>query len=472
MRANKNKNKILGFCFFLAAACVSTETSYAARLKATDVAIYWPLKAKDPVDEIFKMQGTGRCNLPDLNLAVEKIPSSLPAVNRAQFEALATLIYGKGEDGLCNSAKDIVFEGDPTNDLTFLKRPNLKSENLSLLRGIPSRACKYENWRIVSFRYDPCLDRPGRTFKTKKDIEACVAQVRLVAQPFNSDGGFFPDDLALHLIYDIGGAERAELVKDLLALSKVTTAIETKKGGWDRFDNEVYMMRPHPGLRAEMNTCGGPMIAGVVNVLKKYTNHKKLEQMAWMSSSTTGMQWNFGFVAVKGDKVTKSSSSMSGEYDNFSAEIFNDGTGSPFNSFMTDIKKPNLLALYRPDTFMKFDDFTAQEKQKIAAMFTSVEKVANPHKVFQGGSNCFSCHIIDQTINEYSNRKISVKKSAEAYPVDVPRWPGFSVSDRAQFNFRNFGYGPSFSFGLSTRVVHEAHDAAFNLNLLYINPPQ
>lgn len=465
--------------FFIAAAAgfgiLSTATA-SSTLGVSDIAILWSVKPGNEIDTIYKMRGNGRCNLPTLDLKTRNDTySSVFAVSKAQFENFARITYGRGSKGLCN---EIIPEGMPTGSALKVLKTNGKS-HLSLIHGLTNTGCKYEKWNIVGMRFNPCsnFDAVKNNVSDKKSFESsCFAQVRLVAQPFNDgDNNFFPEDQAIHLVYTV--SSRDEVVKDLARIAKVTKANSKK---WDAFDNKPDVFRPHPGLRSEMDNClpggkQGPVVREVLGFLRKHTTSDKLSHIAWMTTTTTNMEWSFGMTGVKGDSVSRLTM-LPGEFDNFSEELFDFDNQFPFNSNQDPVVNPGIEkvsigAMFGKNAMMK-ETPTAADIAKMTEILKQNDKFLNPEHTNELGATCFSCHINEQATNELRERKgVSISTSEFRYKLGE-RWPAFSSHKRSMYNFRNFGIGPNFQPGISLRSLNDFDLAAKLVNKHYTQAVQ
>lgn len=451
-------------------------TAQAATLGASDVAILWSVKPGNELDTVYKMRGNGRCNLPTLGLkTTNDSNSSVAAVSNAQFENFARITYGRGSKGLCN---EVIPEGMPTGSALKVMKTNGQS-HLSLVHGLTNTGCKYEKWNIVGVRFNPCsnFDVAKNKVIDKASLESsCNAQVRLVAQPFNDgDNNFFPEDQSLHLIYTV--SNRDEVVKDLARIAKITRANSKQ---WDEFDNKPDVFRPHAGLRSEMDNClpggkQGPVAREVLSFLRKHTTSDKLANIAWMTTTTTNMEWSFGMAGVSGSNVTRMTM-LPGEYDNFSEELFDFDSQFPFNANQDPavnpgIEKVSIGAMFGKNAMMK-ETPNADDKAKMTEMLKQNDKFLNPEHTNELGATCFSCHMNEQAANEMRERKgVSIQTSEFRYNLGE-RWPSFGANKRSMYNFRNFGIGPNFQPGISLRSLNDFDHAMKLVNKHYATAVQ
>lgn len=420
-------------------------------LASSDVAILVPLKANIEVDSVFKSTGTGLCNAIQFNGVNGGI------LSQSQFEAFAKQVFGRGDDGRCNSDSSAQGGGD---DATVLSRN--PASHLARARGLPGRACNFAAWRVVGFRYEPCFERPGKTFKSRADLASCTPEARLVAQPWNTEGTPFPDDLAMHLIFRVPNPDA--LVSDLFSFAE-TTRTATKGNSWDEFDAKPDVLRPHPGLRGEMQRCDGPVSVAYRALLARHTNSTLLRQVAFMTSSTAQVQWTFGAMNFSGGSFSPLTDRAGDKFDNFSGDIFNFGSSFPFNASLKLATFPQTAKFFTNDLLMNPGDLSPAANKQAADLSADLNALEHPVRVGQGASNCISCHMVAQTRSELTNHGV-MPSSAGTY-TRVTLWPPFDDAVRSTFNFRNFGYGPSFEMGVSRRTANETDDVRQTINAIY-----
>jgi len=309
---------------------------------------------------------------------------------------------------------------------------------------------------------DPCAGRVGKKFETANDLKSCVPTFRAIAQPFSTQPSIFPDDLALHLIYSV--ADLGALVGDLRQFAAVTAAATTGSSR-DASERDSRMLRPHPGLRVEMNTCNGPVSAGFRTLVSKYARASKLVGTAFMSSSTVQMQWTFGMTTPQNGKFVLEPGIAGEGFYNFSGQEFEFGSAVPFNNGLMSATFPTAAKLYATDLLMNSAPLTEDQKKKASSLSGVLAKLQNPVAISPVGSDCVSCHIAPQAATQLRNLGVTIG-TAGGY-IDVPVWPAFASDRRSSFNFRNFGYGPGFEWGVSRRVINETDDVRRTLNTVF-----
>jgi hypothetical protein len=169
------------------------------------------------------------------------------------------------------------------------------------------------NYRIVGFRVDPCAAPPahvvplvadGRTYDDAAERtivrEQCVAELRLVAQPFR---GYLPassaavSDIGMHLFFRFDSTEVRDDMLNALGDLKRASTVST--------DGALAI---HPGLAADQN---GELTAAMTAFLDEFTARGALRQIALMGQATPPPQalgrarpdiWGFFVGEVNGEE--------------------------------------------------------------------------------------------------------------------------------------------------------------------------
>lgn len=105
------------------------------------------------------------------------------------------------------------------------------------------------NWKIVSFRYDPCA--PGvhaaqqiaQSSNIPDKDAICQAQIRLIAQPFDANGS--DRDVTFHLLYRVG-KDASSIKEQITKLAAIKSASKTAGA-----DTNGMPLSVHPGLGTE-----------------------------------------------------------------------------------------------------------------------------------------------------------------------------------------------------------------------------
>lgn len=460
---------------------LSSET--AERFSASDLSIFVPLKpftATGPNDP-FQIEGDGFCNAAPLSLG-----DADPILSRQIFDQMAKDAFGKVgavriDPALGTSVSQEAVDKINTAlarasaacgaaavpaDLATLDDGKLLelSAHLALVKGVSPDLCVYENWRVVGFRFDPCLNKPEIAgFEQLSSLPpACsISEARLVVQPFvRSKGGTVEAmDVTMHLIYAL--PDLADLLADLRTLQAVTASTLEKTPWGPEADNTPRMLRPHPGLRAEMGCKAGarrPVGEAFFRFLTKHAATSRLRSIAFMTSTTAGGQWSFGTRQIDNGTVIPNTT-----YESFSLKQFSAGK-APFN---VDKSIPvSILPLYTTK-------MTSAELQQFSGV---VNDIVNPGKVSQVletpgmSTTCTSCHLPEFTLAElgrrmgqplfsgvrpYQRQALENERDTPAPPI----WRPFKfVKAKNIQNLRNFGYGPAFAFGVSQRAINETDE--------------
>ncbi|MCX6111332.1 MAG: hypothetical protein NTZ90_17185 [Proteobacteria bacterium] len=434
-------------------------------LAASDLAILAPLAASpSAAKEMFSIEGDGQCNvfgfdagaadpimsrrlfqeLSDVvfaQLPPVRVDPTLPAATQAMLTKINERLRSPAakHDAKCGEA--ISFT--PFPDAVLLKT----AAHIARIKGILGGVCNYENWRIVSMRFDVCTDSPAVAgWDTATQLPKCqYTEFRLVAQPIvPADGGSHEvlDD-AIHLIYRLD--KPSALIQSLRAFKALSD--DAMKGSpWAEADRGgARMLLPHPGLRAEMNRCNGPVSRAFLDLVTSYAKESHLTSLAWMTSSTAEAQWTFKTSDVRGGHVVASEDPRI--HENFSLNAF--------NSQQYPLTTDETLATSIHPWYKSLAENTAVQARSFAP---TINALLNPKLISQQAdakhnSNCVSCHLADQTRDAVQTHA-GTWPATNQYPAP-PMWPPFLQRGHSMQNLRNFGYVPGFHFGVSMRTVNE-----------------
>ncbi len=422
-------------------------------LRPSDISILWPLKStssKDgSLDPVFKMKGDGLCNTPKV--------SDWNLVYKETFDAFQKKVLNKVGN---QCERNLELE-----DKYFLSSdPELMQGDihLSLLKGIHPFACQEINWRVTALRFDPCVNSSlaiGGAIK-------CESEFRLVAQLIEtSDTGISAiRDFAIHMIYALKASEIPDLVKDFKKVSGISKISEVKIPWEPNFDGKP-ILRPHHGLRNEMDGCGGAVNAAIKDLLAKYAKPEKLTQLAWMTSSMGVKEWSFGLLEVlDAGKKVELKNVNSQFYDNFSDNLMmseapalnKEFMGNKFGSIYDELA---IVAGSKIPT-------SEQSPEKLKSHFNAVLQILNPNKTAQTQPiGCTSCHLAPQTLQRLEDMYGTKAPELEVYKVGT--WPGFTAEKRSFTHLRNFGYGPQFNLAINSRTINETDFAVKYLEKEY-----
>jgi hypothetical protein len=406
---------------------------HCERLRAHDVSILFPLAAS----------GKGLRNTPILGE---------PFVTRSQFDAFARTILGMGNEKSCPAARDpaTLFSADE----------ELMSADIHLARarGLPEGACAPPNWRVVGFRFDPCVERPEKShLRDRRDLTGCTAEVRLEAQPFfEREDGWASPDVAAHLIYDVPSLD--PLIADLRQLHELTASFIGEAPG--AIGDATEELGPHPGLQAEMARRGGPVTTAVHRLLTRYAHHTALKQLAWMTSSRAHKQWTFGRMRVVGGRLVQEAIKAGGRFDNYDQPIFASGEGFPLNRNLRGETHPfpSLIRLFQRTALLlseaPLDD---AERGELRAAARGLDIIQDGRRVGQDGTTCVSCHLVDSVMLRAAEN--AGDRSRPTMNDPLPQ--------RGFLSFRQFGYEPGFVVAVSQRTRNTTADIVRILSTLY-----
>jgi len=383
------------------------------------------------------MKGDGLCNTPrvaDWNL-----------VFKETFDAFQKKALHK-EGDQCGRDQEL-------EDKYFLYAdPELMSGDihLSLLKGIHPFACQENNWRVTALRFDPCVNSSETLGGAKK----CESELRLVAQLIETaDSGISAvRDFTIHMIYGLTPLQVPEIVKDLKSIAIISKASEAQMPWETSFDGK-WILRPHHGLRNEMDGCGGAVSTSINGLLAKYAKPENLTQLAWMTSSMGVKEWTFGLLEVTAYGRKAELKKVNDQfYDNFSDNLMmaeepainKEFIGGKFSSIYDELA---IVAGSKIPT-------SEQNPGRMKSHFSRALNILNPNKTAQTQPiGCTSCHLAPQTLHRLEDMYGTMAPASEIYNVNI--WPGFLAEKRSFTHLRNFGYGPQFSLAINPRSINE-----------------
>ncbi len=253
------------------------------------------------------------------------------------------------------------------------------------------------NWKIVSFRYDPCFPRMNSA-----NPADCKFELRLVAQPA---AGNNTADMTAHLIYHPALSQREAIAKELLALKKASPVSTSGALG------------VHPGLKS--NSAAYTKL--VKDFVLRNMGASNLTQVAFMGTRNSDPWVFFG------------GSVSNGNYTLFS--IPNTNGAKVQSTFAENSVTP------RPSGAS-----TAALLEGAAptqALVDNVMKIENPNVHTQGSVDCVSCHTAVRVIErERSAAQTFVNNSQFRFPAPA----GISTAvasgqlSTQLYSVRNFGY--------------------------------
>jgi hypothetical protein len=449
-------------------------------LGASDLAILVPLRglARAAPSDPLGGSGDGVCNAPTLDLAPQgalppapgAVVGAAPTLGRPLFEQLAQEAFASLpridvpkdlEPGL--RSRILAFNAQTvgkrrvcgeSSDMPSMSEAELLETrtNVALVHGTNTDICDYSRWRIVGFRFEPCLERPDIDGWDDAGVlpECPTREVRIVAQPIHRDanGAWIVSDDALHLLYSLDDV--AGLVKDLRALRQLSVDQLSQKPWKAEDDRNLFLLRPHAGLRAEMGRCDGPVAAAFRGLLGRWAPQSRLKAVTFMSGSLDGAHWSMAERKI----VDGQPDTTPLRIESVSLPLEREGV-SPLATDET--RSPSVHTVYdEPLATLEYESL-AQHARDLAA-------IADPRRVTREGphaTNCVSCHLVDRALTMVGEQLKQGPGFAGIDPYkrvdgsDVVAWPPFRQRRHQLTNFRNFGYGPGFQFGVSLRTINE-----------------
>ena len=390
--------------------------------------------------------------------------------NKTELEGLLK-IGEKSGDGL-PLITDLQFK-QITDAVTSSAGIDLKTNNFGTSDASPNLV--KNNWRVVSFRYDPCapfLQEPvgGALPKT------CRSQIRLVAQPFIEDGtSIHDDDFTMHIVYEFTEEESRKQAFDLLKLKNENSLATSGKP-----------LGIHPAMPKGSDLNG--KVAGLFrSFILGNVSSAKLGIVAFMGLSPSPEPWRFIAGSMNSDGA-------GGKKFDIGPQAFPNNVTKNFQElkFIGTPDKPvspsfsNGRVMDRPNTavlFAKASLTDAADGNDPARIVTNIDNPAlaglAPRREFDLKNahgepphrDCVSCHTttsraLDLAVNQQSGLRDSaafekmMRKDTAFKPK--PGITGFPVGRTLQtgnWNVRNFGY----LFGtpaIAIRTLNETADVA------------
>lgn len=396
----------------------------SASLEAPDISVLFPLQLPaDSSSRIFPSDGTGLCNL--LSLSGE----SHNFLSKELFDRFRNRNFGNPCPG------NVDFK--PVDQLLN------QQTHLSLAVGLNPAVCEYDHWKVVSFRFDPCLGRDP--------AESCGdAALRLVAQPFlETSAGTLAIDASLHLIFE--PRELRDVIANLEENARLRKTIESHARRSGSAERDPYFLVPHPGLVEEMNNCQGPMKRQLLSSFSRLMSQSQLGEIAWMTSSSSVTNWTFGSDMIVNGDLPKTEPAR---HSNFSMDAF-EKTGFPFNEEAVTQMKKGVLHLASSFLDGAFDP--VRNSPPSSRSLEDLAKAQSPRLLSQAErADCITCHAADQ-VAQYWQDQFGANPTIAMDPEDSKVFSEFQQSRRSMQNFRSFGYWKGFDFGVSKRVILETH---------------
>ena len=413
------------------------DSGKTGKLTADEIAILYPLKAAEEVDSIFGVTGTGFAS----TSKVFRSQDSKSLLSRNLFNSFAAKVFG-------NPCPDTKLSFEPSR--TLLK----PSIHLSRVKGLTKQVCDYENLRVISWRFDSCLDTDPSDICDNR-------QARLVVQPvFEDSSSLIILDIAFHLIYKI--PDPPAMIARLLQLKAIKNEILAANKGSE--DSSLWatnvnpsLVRPHPALRLEMNNKAGDgkMATAIKDFLFDFLPSTNLIEITWMTSSKGATEWTFGAEKIRDDVIVTEEKA---DFSNF-AKSENRLGSYPFSTqHGTPLNIGNLFTgegLYAKD--LSLGGTVAEEANQVLRAGNDPRTVSQADDI-----ECFTCHLPVQV--ERQLLKLNAKINPFDQYLKIEIWPGFNIKNRSFENFRGFGYWTGFQFGVNYRVLAEVAQELEYLN--------
>jgi hypothetical protein len=332
--------------------------------------------------------------------------------------------------------EDLLLRVDETHARGALLPKRLFASLPTLVEGGSADAL-YAQLRVVSVRVDPCFPAapPPST--------ACVKQLRLVAQPLDSDTsdggvGTSTKDAAVHLLYTLSDEDFATAVDTLWQLKALA------HGATDGQPLDV-----HPVMRA--GGLDGAYAGTLRDLVKALCGETNLTRVAFMSVASFGTAWRFGAFDVgaggsmTAGEIPRLDGKTAQEVQEFGTPEFRNGALLP-SAPNDDLDQ--LLA----DSTMRLLDQRTLDKALDSALF-----VENPHASSPQTVDCASCHVASRARHHaeaFHGVDGSGRAGAFVAPArfDARRVDGAGDDPHA---LRSFGYFGRLS-ALSQRTINES----------------
>jgi len=366
--------------------------------------------------------------------------------------------------------------------------------------SVPRDAGKYENWKILGFRFDPCSTNKNHLEILERgsisDQDNCLLLLRLVAQPVSfgpQRDRFRPDafleeklgveDLTIHLIYSVKPEIQKETLRevagDLLALKKASPV-----------STSFVPLGVHPGLAKEEMKGSAPFTQQTKAFILKYMGASRLKKVAFMGIKETD-PWIFFGASLSPDGNLKREPIFGGHSVQ---QIDDKGVFKP-KPVMPNIQAEGMVEHFRElhelrDKFTTFSESGAivpeltdprlapvvKKTMEDSKAMEAALRVLNPSQVTQAEGDCVSCHLASPSLLKFETEFL--KKTVE----NPNRFPflngvtGFASSrvlsddPPGSYIIRNFGFMDA-SPAISFRAVNESAIVAKMINKLVLNLP-
>ncbi len=345
---------------------------------------------------------------------------------------------------------------------------NVFDDVVSLGQGGPTSgasfrgARRYEDFRIVGFRFDPCFGFP---IVSRSE---CRSELRLVAQPIEVSGGrLIVHDFALHLIYRPEASNR-RIAERLVAL-KQASPLATGS----------FALGEHPGLfrDREKPVNQRAYSAQVKALITELMHDGNLVETAFVGSNDGVSAWNFWVADVDAGNV-RPRGIFAGERFVASHPGYEPVLGGvqAFDATLRALNDPFIANQTTVPVFAKLARDGRVAGRGLRELVEVARRIENPLRHFQGSTDCVSCHTAttsrfalqermmsaDATLRQNPERFDDPALFGEVFPApegqDIGRDDTLNNTP-ALTNLRMFGYFHN-TVSVSQRTINESASVA------------
>lgn len=349
---------------------------------------------------------------------------------------------------------------------------------------IPLEAHRYDAWRVVGMRFDPCANSTThKSINTNSDLAGCIFELRLTAQPLQpaptapsiitpegttlttGPEAFATDDFALHLIYSIPQEKQAEVLSSLVSdLREIKNSAPLSTTG--------LPLGIHPAMLKEGTGTEGKYAKRVRQTILKHFGGTKLTSVAL--SGLMGKADIWGFMAVPVDMASRA---VGNRFD--LKEIENDKETANGKTLVKlflccDIipkftePKPNIEDFFllnhrlrQKTTEKERIQFFSENQAAYKSGISLALQLENPQERTQFQGNCVTCHVatpfkekalsaLGSNLGVESRFRPSTGPTNKTDPNSINKFI---------WNLRNFGYR-GHEPGVSQRTTNESAEVA------------
>lgn len=346
----------------------------------------------------------------------------------------------------------------------FSQGEKLQDQTLPTPVKMPVSVAEIENWYIVSMRIDPCA--PGGR-SSVPGLEACLQEIRFVAQPFSYDGVWEYYDFAFHIIFQIseGSPQESVLFKELLT-KLVELKIQNQAYG---IETNGVPLKIHPGFKRA--AFRNELHANLLTLLKKY----KLRKITFSGAETEEGPWVFfqGLILKQHYQLEPDPTLRHQAFGEITPEL--PGKGGSINplpsnkNFLFPLDRgfgPSIAELFYNGPIdlngpAHLPDSTESRMFKLKDIVAAAE---NPLIADRTNTDCFSCHT---AMSRGMLLGLAEKQNPFKYaaPNDHVTLKPLYLNE-TMTNFRVFGWFGSRPM-ISNRAIHESAQVADMIEKLF-----